>query len=168
MIAYIGLGSNLGDTKNYLQTALASLDAQQGLTLQTYSPFYGSKPHGPQDQPDYSNAVAKIACSLSPLDLLDKLQAIEHDNDRIRGKQRWEARTLDLDLLLYGMKVLETERLTVPHPRLQERPFVLYPLYDITPNLRFPNGEKLSDYITTHLPDGLWILENKDGTQNNG
>lgn len=160
MIAYIGLGSNLGIPKNYLQTALVNLDEQQGITLQTYSPFYGSKPHGPQDQPDYINAVAKIDCTLSPLVLLDKLQAIEHDNDRIRGKQRWGARTLDLDLLLYSKETLQTKRLTIPHPRIQERPFVLYPLYDIAPNLRFPNGEKLSDYIMHPLPDELWILEN--------
>jgi 2-amino-4-hydroxy-6-hydroxymethyldihydropteridine diphosphokinase len=162
MIAYIGLGSNLGNTKNYLQTALASLNSQQGIILQACSPFYGSKPHGPQDQPDYSNAVAKIACSLSPHALLDKLQAIERDNDRIRSKQHWGARTLDLDLLLYEERVIQTARLTVPHPQIQKRPFVLYPLYDITPNLRFPNGEKLSDYITNGLPDELWILENKD------
>ncbi len=159
MIAYIGLGSNLGDSKNYLQTALASLHAQQNITLHAYSRFYGSKPHGPQNQPDYSNAVAKIDCSLSPLAVLDILQAIEQDNDRIRNKQHWGARTLDLDLLLYGMETLQTERLTIPHPYLQERPFVLYPLYDITPNLRFPNGEKLADYITDNLPDDLLRLE---------
>ncbi|HHL18144.1 MAG TPA: 2-amino-4-hydroxy-6-hydroxymethyldihydropteridine diphosphokinase [Thiothrix sp.] len=159
MIAYIGLGSNLGDSKNYLQTALSSLHAQKNVTLRAYSRFYGSKPHGPQNQPDYSNAVAKIDCSLSPLALLDTLQAIEQDNDRIRSKQRWSARTLDLDLLLYGMETLQTERLTIPHPYIQERPFVLYPLYDITPNLHFPNGDKLADYITGNMPDDLWILE---------
>lgn len=159
MIAYIGLGSNLGDTQNYLHNALTSLNAQQGISLQAHSPFYGSHPHGPQDQPDYCNAVAKIECSLTPHVLLDKLQAIESANDRIRGKQRWGARTLDLDLLLYDMKVIQTERLTVPHPRIQERPFVLYPLYDITPTLHFPNGEKLSDYIENDLPDELWLLE---------
>ena len=160
MIAYIGLGSNLGDTTNYLKTALASLDTQQNITLNVCSPFYGSKPHGPQDQPDYCNAVAKIDCSLTPFALLDVLQAIEYDNDRTRGKQRWSARTLDLDLLLYGMKTLQTERLTIPHPYLQERPFVIYPLYDITPTLCFPNGEKLSDHIANELPDELWILDN--------
>ena len=163
MIGYIGLGSNLGESKKTLNIALTSLDSEAAIKLLSHSPFYGSKPHGPQDQPNYINAVAKIKTSLSPLELLDTLQKIEQDNHRVRGKQRWAARTLDLDILLFGTQTIQSERLIIPHPRILERPFVLYPLYDIAPTLTFPDGKKLSKYITS-IPDEIWILENKHGT----
>ena len=163
MISYIGLGSNLGDSIAYLNTALKSLNSEANIKLLKYSPFYGSKPHGPQNQPNYINAVAKVETSLEPLALLDTLQKIEQNNHRIRGNQRWTARTLDLDLLLYDAQKIQSRRLIIPHPRILERPFVLYPLYDIAPALIFPDGAKLSDYIT-NIPNEIWVLENEHDT----
>ncbi len=163
MISYIGLGSNLGESSRHLKTALKSLHSEADIKRLKISPFYGSKPHGPQDQPDYINAVAEVETSLEPLELLNILQNIENDNHRVRGSQRWTARTLDLDILLYGTEKIQSERLIIPHPRILERPFVLYPLYDIAPTLTFPDGKKLSDYITS-IPDEIWVLENKNGT----
>jgi 2-amino-4-hydroxy-6-hydroxymethyldihydropteridine diphosphokinase len=98
--------------------------------------FYQSKPHGPQDQPDYINAAVEFETHLKPEALLDELQKIEKENGRIReGVERWGARTLDLDLLFYGDEVIKTKRLTVPHPQICERAFVLYPLRDLVDKL---------------------------------
>ncbi|MEE9302353.1 MAG: 2-amino-4-hydroxy-6-hydroxymethyldihydropteridine diphosphokinase [Thiotrichaceae bacterium] len=165
MISYIGLGSNLnsnvGNSTNTLHSAFSALDNHSDITLITHSSFYGSKPHGPQDQPDYVNAVAKIETSLEPLDLLDTLQHIENTHNRIRTEQHWGPRTLDLDLLLYDNQVIESERLIIPHPRITERSFVLYPLDEITNGLIFPNGEPLADYLTT-VDNDLWILQTRE------
>ena len=101
---------------------------------------------GPPGQPDYINAVALIATTLEAHELLDRLQALEHQHQRIR-QQHWGPRTLDLDLLLYADQRIGTERLTVPHPHMSERSFVLYPLAEITPGLVFPDGTPLSDLL---------------------
>jgi len=158
MISYIGLGSNLGDSTDTLHSAFSALKSHPNITLIKHSSLYGSKPHGPQDQPDYVNAVAKIDTSLEPIALLDALQHIENTHHRIRTSQHWGARTLDLDLLLYEDQVIESERLTVPHPRITERPFVLYPLDEITNGLIFPNGKLLSDSLMS-VDNDLWTIE---------
>lgn len=129
---YIGLGSNLSGPVEQLTHALDSLAHVSGITLSQVSPFYTSKPMGPQDQPDYVNAVAEIVTRLSPHRLLDCLQAIEQQQGRLR-LQHWGARTVDLDLLLYGEQQIHDDRLTVPHPGIAERDFVLRPLSDLVP-----------------------------------
>ena len=117
------------------------------------SNFYQSKPHGPQDQPDYLNAVVVFNTDLKPDALLDLLQKIENNNDRVReGVVRWGARTLDLDLLFYGYDVINTKRLIVPHPRIGERAFVLFPLRDLldvkmTSNLKINQTSSILDCI---------------------
>jgi len=132
VICYVALGSNLGDSQGYLQNAFNALDSNPEIFKPKLSPIYKSKPHGPQDQPDYINAVVKFKTKLPAEKLLDLLQSIENDNERVReGVIRWGARTLDLDLLFYGNETIETERLSVPHPRICERAFVLLPLRDL-------------------------------------
>ncbi len=136
-IAYIGLGSNLDDPLKQLQNALAEMAVTTGIDLCKRSSFYVTKPVGPQDQPDYVNAVVKIKTQLSPLALLDELQRIEKRQGRVRNV-RWGARTLDLDILLYAENVIDHPRLTVPHPEIQNRAFVLCPLAEITPQIEIP------------------------------
>ena len=129
---YIALGSNLGDSLGYLKKAVLALQQHPRIENLQVSRYYSSKPHGPQDQPDYLNAAVKFDTSLKAELLLDELQKIENENQRVReGVVRWGARTLDLDLLFYGDDVISTKRLTVPHPRICERAFVLLPLQDL-------------------------------------
>lgn len=141
---YLGLGSNLQTPHAQLQRALQALASIPDTRLLDCSPLYRSAPMGPQDQPDYLNAVAMLDTRLSPEDLLDALQAIENRQGRER-KQRWGARTLDLDILLYGQQQINTPRLVVPHPGMAERNFVLYPLADLNPELHIPGLGKLAD-----------------------
>jgi 2-amino-4-hydroxy-6-hydroxymethyldihydropteridine diphosphokinase len=134
---YIGLGSNLDHPRQQVQRAMDELDAVPQSRLGKRSSLYVSPPMGPQDQPDYVNAVAQLHTGLSPLDLLDALQSIERAHHRVRG-ERWGARTLDLDLLLYGDEILDSERLTIPHPGMAQRRFVLQPLAEIDAGLQVP------------------------------
>lgn len=142
---YIALGSNLANPLAQLEQAVSSLS--KFATHITLSGVYRSKPLGPQDQPDYVNAVAKCETELPPCDLLDALQQIENEQGRVRLR-RWGERTLDLDILLYGDQQIATERLTVPHYDMHNREFVIVPLYDITPDLILPNGTPLKQLYT--------------------
>jgi len=136
--AYIGLGGNLGDPADRLRAAAQDLAAIPQTQLKHVSSLYRSPPLGPPDQPHYVNAVAALETALPPDALLDALQALEVRHGRVRDGQRWGPRTLDLDLLLYGDAQLATPRLTVPHPGLPRRAFVLYPLAEIAPDLQVP------------------------------
>ncbi len=133
-IAYVALGSNLGDRHAHLAAALDALAALPGTRLLATSPIYETAPLGPPGQQDYLNAVARLATELSPLDLLDALLAIERTRGRVRA-ERWGPRTLDLDLLLHGDATLHDPRLTLPHPAMLTRAFVLAPLHDLAPDL---------------------------------
>ncbi len=156
---YIGLGSNLGEPKDQLKKAIAALRHLPDSRLTALSRLYRSQPMGPADQPDYLNAVAMLDTRLSPEALLDALQAIESEQGRVRGPQRWGPRTLDLDLLLYGAEIIDTERLNVPHPGLPERSFVLYPLADVAPELVLPDGRSLRELLAVCSREGLEVLE---------
>lgn len=155
---YIGLGANLDEPVAQLQQAVQALQQLAGSTLVAVSGFYGSKPMGPQDQPDYVNAVAAIDTTLTAEQLLDALQQIEQQQGRQRKAERWGPRTLDLDILLYGNQVIATERLTVPHYGLRVREFVLYPLYEIAPQLNLPDGTVLSSLLAQVPQNGLQKL----------
>ncbi len=155
---YIGLGSNLGNSTTYLNNAIESLRSLHQINNLRLSSFYRSKPQGPQDQPDYINAVAQFDTNLDAHKLLSILQQIEQDNDRKRNGQRWGARTLDLDLLLYGNIIINTTTLVVPHPWMYERSFVLYPLKELSPDLIFPNGKTLTQYILKVSADDLQLI----------
>ncbi|HRX71078.1 MAG: 2-amino-4-hydroxy-6-hydroxymethyldihydropteridine diphosphokinase, partial [Candidatus Competibacteraceae bacterium] len=142
--AYIGIGSNLHDPAHQVRRALQGLATLPVSRLTVCSPWYRTAPvGGPSGQPDYLNAVAALETTLTPDALLAALQALENAQGRIRA-ERWGPRTLDLDLLLYGSITRNDPRLTLPHPRLHQRAFVLYPLYDIAPDLTIIGQGKLT------------------------
>lgn len=144
---YLGLGSNLADPLGQLNSAIEALRAIPRTTVAAVSPFYVSDPLGPPDQPRYVNAVAALDTELAPLALLDALQRIELEQGRVRKDERWGPRTLDLDILLFGERQLDEPRLTVPHYHMHARAFVLYPLADLAPQLRLPDGRSLSELL---------------------
>ena len=157
--AYIGLGSNLGDPVAQLRRALAALERLPGTRLVAVSSFYGNPPMGPQDQPDFVNAVAGLLTTLPAEELLAALQAVEDAQGRRRDGPRWGPRTLDLDLLAYGDLRLDSEALTLPHPGLATRPFVLVPLQEIAPGLRLPGGASVARLAAAARRDGLARLD---------
>ncbi len=160
MLAYIGLGSNLADPQQQVRSAIDDISTITETSLVARSSLYHSPPMGPQDQPDYINAVVAVETALTPHALLDALQQIEQKHGRIR-KRHWGERTLDLDILLYADKVIEDERLTVPHPGIAERAFVVYPLAEITPALQIPGLGSLATIKANCPPEGIEPLENK-------
>ena len=137
MLAYIGLGSNLKGPKEQIERALKVLSEAKETTLLSVSSFYQSKPLLDMRGPNYLNAVCKIETKLSALDLLNFCQEIEDNQHRVRGV-KWGSRTIDLDILVYGEQVLATKRLTIPHPEMINRAFVLLPLFEIEPGLKLP------------------------------
>jgi len=156
-LTYIGLGSNLGDSRQILSEAVQKL-----ATLGTVkaSRLYQSPPMGPQDQPNYLNAAVQLMTDLQPLALLDELQRFEQESGRVRLRH-WGERTLDLDLLIYGEEQIHNERLTVPHIGVMQRDFVLMPLLDLDANLQI-KGQLLKDLpllrhlSLTVLDEGNW------------
>ena len=144
--AAIGLGSNLDDPAAQVEQALAALDTLPHTRLVKRSRLYRSRPQGPQDQPDFVNACAVIETALGPEALLDALQAIERQMGRVR-QRHWGERVIDLDLLLYGELTLATPRLTVPHPWMHRRDFVLVPLADIAPDWPVPGMGRVRDVL---------------------
>jgi 2-amino-4-hydroxy-6-hydroxymethyldihydropteridine diphosphokinase len=136
--AFIGLGANLDDPLRHVRTALDDLDRLPGTGVVACSSFYRSAPLGPPGQPHYINAVAELETALEPEALLSALQSIENAHGRVRGGERWGARTLDLDLLLYDRREIDTPRLRVPHPEMGRRNFVLAPLLEIAPEIDIP------------------------------
>jgi 2-amino-4-hydroxy-6-hydroxymethyldihydropteridine diphosphokinase len=152
--AYIGLGSNLHDPVEQLGRARVELAQLPDTELRGYSSLYQSPPMGGMDQPDYINAVAGLETALNPDELLENLQAIEAAHGRVRG-ERWGARTLDLDLLLYGPTIIDMPGLKVPHPGAHERAFVLYPLYEIATDLEIPGRGRITELLKNCPSDGL-------------
>jgi 2-amino-4-hydroxy-6-hydroxymethyldihydropteridine diphosphokinase len=136
--AYIGVGSNLDDPGAQVRRACAKLAELPSTRLVLTSPIYVSSPFGPVKQPDFANAVAGILTQLDPLALLAGLHSIEAAQGRPKERERWGPRVIDLDVLVYGRERLADPRLTLPHPGIVERNFVLYPLADIAPDLDIP------------------------------
>ncbi|QFT23678.1 2-amino-4-hydroxy-6-hydroxymethyldihydropteridine pyrophosphokinase [Pseudomonas sp. THAF187a] len=141
---YIGLGSNLAEPLQQLRAALNAIAQLPHSRLAARSSFYVSDPLGPADQPRYVNAVAALDTELQPWALLDGLQRIELEQGRVRKEERWGPRTLDLDVLLFGDRLIDDERLTVPHYHMHARPFVLYPLAELAAELQLPDGRSLA------------------------
>jgi len=160
--AYIGLGSNLGRTRNgifedsqtQLHLAVATITQHPKIQLLGLSHFYRTPAVGSEEQPDYINAAAKLETALSPIELLDFLLSVECQQGRTRTL-RWGPRTLDLDILLYDQIIKDSECLTIPHPRLHERAFVLIPLADLDPELAIPNGKNISQLLANCSPQGI-------------
>ena len=144
---YIALGSNLANPLHQVQSALNALAELPQTKLIATSSLYRTPPLGPQDQPDYLNAVVALDTDLSAENLLDHTQKIELEHGRVRKDERWGPRTLDLDILLFGDEIINTERLTVPHYDMKNRQFMLYPLAEIAPELHFPSGESLQSVV---------------------
>ena len=158
---YVALGSNLANPQAQLISALQAMNQLRGSSLVSVSSFYQSKPLGPQDQPDYVNAVACLETSLAPLALLDELQRIEYEQGRVRLR-RWGERTLDLDILLYSDHIIQSERLTVPHYDMHQREFVIIPLVEIAPHLVLPNGQSIQTLAQKFADHHMVIVKHKN------
>ncbi len=136
--AYIGLGSNLGDPTARLRAALDAIAALQGVSALVVSPFYRTAPFGPVAQPDFVNAAAGVLTTLDPETLHAALKDLELRLGRRPPRERWGPREIDLDLLVHGAARRDTPTLSLPHPGIPQRDFVLYPLRDIAPDLLVP------------------------------
>ena len=145
-IAYVALGSNLQDPVGQVRSGLAALGRLPGTRLDMHSSLYRTAPVGKPDQPHFINAVARLDTHLDPDRLMQGLFAIEREHGRERGEPN-APRTLDLDLLLYGEQVIGREALTVPHPRMHERAFVLVPLAELAPDLAIPGDGTVRDLL---------------------
>ncbi len=148
---FIGLGSNLDNPKKQLQQAVVALQGIVDTELVKVSGIYVTRPMGPSGQADYLNAVAELQTGLDAVTLLDALQDIEHAQGRRRDGQRWHQRTLDLDMLLYGNQYIDTERLTVPHPGMHARAFVLTPLKELDADISIPGKGHIDELLTKEL-----------------
>ena len=163
---FIGLGSNLSgdvegvykDSRAQLEQALDTIGKNTQIKLIKVSNFYQTPAIGPGKQADYINAAALLETDLSPIDLLDFLQSIENRQGRVRA-ERWGPRTLDLDILLYDQVIENSSRLTLPHPRLHERAFVLIPLADLDPTLHIPKQQKITQLLANCSSQGILKID---------
>ena len=155
---FIALGANLNQPLAQIKAAQAALTKLAHPNQIVHSPLYQSQPMGPADQPCFINGVSMFDTELSPLALLDALQAIEQQQGRVRKVERWGPRTLDLDMLLYGDSIYEDERLTLPHYDMKQRAFVLYPLADLAPDLVLPCGTPLAQLLLSCQADDITQL----------
>ena len=156
VVAFLGLGSNQGDRAEILAQARMLL-AGADLILLRASHLYESAPWGVPDQPWFLNQVLEVRTLLSPHALLERCRAVEARLGRVRTR-RWGPRTIDVDVLLYADLMISAASLTVPHPHLRERAFVLVPLLELAPHLRLPTGERVADLLAT-LPDWGGVRE---------
>ncbi|HHA1907601.1 TPA: 2-amino-4-hydroxy-6-hydroxymethyldihydropteridine diphosphokinase [Enterobacter asburiae] len=149
-LAYIAIGSNLASPLEQVNAAVQALGEIPQSKIVAVSSFYRTPPLGPQDQPDYLNAAVVLETALDAETLLDNTQRIELQQGRVRKAERWGPRTLDLDIMLFGHETINTERLTVPHYDMKNRGFMLWPLFEVAPDLIFPDGISLKSIL-----DGL-------------
>ena len=157
--AYIGIGSNLDDPAGQVRAALRALGELANSLFVVASPLYSNPPMGPQEQPDYVNAVAALLTRQGPEELLLSLQELERNLGRVRSAgDRWGPRVIDLDLLIYGVKKCSVPGLDLPHPGIAERNFVLFPLCDIAPRLSVP-GQGMVQELAGRVSDaGLVVV----------
>lgn len=153
---YLGLGGNVGDVKAVLKAALDALNAHPQISVKKLSNLYKTPPWGDKNQDWFLNACALIETSIEPLALLKIVKSLEVDFKR-KKTRKWGPRTLDIDLLVYEDVALKTKTLTLPHPRISERAFVLVPLNDIAPNL-LVNGETVSKHLETVDSDEIKLI----------
>ena len=139
-LAYIAIGSNLASPLEQVNAAVQALGEIPQSKIVAVSSFYRTPPLGPQDQPDYLNAAVVLETALNAETLLDNTQRIELQQGRVRKAERWGPRPLDLDIMLFGHETINTERLTVPHYDMKNRGFMLWPLFEVAPDLIFPDG----------------------------
>lgn len=153
--AYIGVGSNLDDPRAQVTHAFSRLAELPGTRVVLRSRIYRTKPFGPVEQPDFANAVVGVLTQLGPHALLAGLQAIEAAQGRPERHQKWGPRVIDLDVLVYGRECLSDSGLTIPHPGIVERNFVLYPLSDIAPDLDIPGLGRVVELKGRVTPEGV-------------
>ncbi|BBT72519.1 MULTISPECIES: 2-amino-4-hydroxy-6-hydroxymethyldihydropteridine diphosphokinase [Enterobacteriaceae] len=151
-LAYIALGSNLASPLEQVNAAVQAIGNIPDSRIVAVSSYYRTPPLGPQDQPDYLNATVALETTLAAEALLDHTQRIELQQGRVRKAERWGPRTLDLDIMLFGDEVIRTERLTVPHYDMKNRGFMLWPLFEIAPELHFPDDERSLAECLRQLP----------------
>lgn len=163
-IAYLSIGSNMGNRLETFHKALQLLNENEKITIKDMSSIYETDPVGYTNQACFLNAVIKISTSLKPEELLQVCLLVESGLGRKR-EIRWGPRTLDLDILLYNQENIETESLIVPHPRMQERAFVIIPLMELDPNTKLPNVKATLDDILNQIPDkeGVRLWKQKNG-----
>lgn len=161
---YLALGSNIGDRESYLIKAIKRVNKNEYIQVENISSIYETDPVGFTDQAQFLNMVVKIKTDLSAIELLVELQKIEKELDRKR-EVKWGPRTLDLDILLFNHENIEAEELIVPHPRMQERAFVLIPLYELDKTVSIPTIEQPIKTIIDQLHDkeGVRIWKQKNG-----
>lgn len=147
VLAWIGLGGNLGEPRSAISRALAQLNEDRGNDVEAVSAFYRTAPIGITDQPEFINSVARVRTTDAPQGLLEKLLNIEARLGRVRTEQQFGPRVIDLDLLLYDHIQMDTPYLTLPHPRMHLRRFVLEPLFELEGDLKLPGGRELSYYL---------------------
>jgi 2-amino-4-hydroxy-6-hydroxymethyldihydropteridine diphosphokinase len=157
--AYVGLGSNLDEPRVQVERALGALAGLPGSRLLLRSRLYGSRPLGPVPQPDYVNAVAGLLTTLDAETFFVELRALEARLGRVRSSRRWGPRTIDLDLLVFGAERRDAGELTLPHPGIVERNFVLYPLAEIAPDLTIPGRGRVRELAARVSPEGIRALE---------
>jgi 2-amino-4-hydroxy-6-hydroxymethyldihydropteridine diphosphokinase len=165
--AYIGVGSNLNDPREQVVRAFSKLAELPGTRMVLTSPIYRSKPFGPVEQPDFANAVVGVLTQLEPRELLAGLQALEAAQGRPEKRQKWGPRVIDLDVLVYGRERLADPQLTIPHPGIVERNFVLFPLADIAPDLDIPGLGRvieLKEHVTSEGVRRDDAQDRSDGT----
>ncbi|WP_423408699.1 2-amino-4-hydroxy-6-hydroxymethyldihydropteridine diphosphokinase [Heyndrickxia sp. MSNUG] len=162
--AYIALGSNMGDRYEYLKKAILLLEGHEEISVVNTSSIYETDPVGFTDQDQFLNMAVKVSTNLHPYELLDVCLKIEEKLGRKR-EIRWGPRTLDLDILLYNQENIETEKLTIPHPRMDERAFVILPLIEMNPTIMLPTMEKPLETCLQSIPDkeGVRIWKQKNG-----
>lgn len=162
-LTYIALGSNLQTPLIQINDALAALARIPHSQLQAVSAFYRTPPLGSQPQPDYLNAAAALHTHLDAFTLLDHLQQIESQQGRVRSGQRWQPRTLDLDIMLFGDQTITSEQLTIPHYAMCGRAFMLLPLLEIAPTLHLPDGRSLSALLATLDCSAICLWQTEQG-----
>ena len=157
--AYVGLGSNLQDPPRQVRAALAALAQLPGTKLVCQSRLYGSRPFGPVAQADFCNAVAGLLTQLEAPALLAALRALEAAHGREPACERWGPRVIDLDLLVYGNECCASGSLTLPHPGIAERSFVLRPWCDFAPDLMVPGLGSVAELAARLPADDLWVID---------
>ncbi|HQT42816.1 MAG TPA: 2-amino-4-hydroxy-6-hydroxymethyldihydropteridine diphosphokinase [Halothiobacillus sp.] len=164
--SFIALGSNLGHPLAQLARAFQALDHLPHTRVLRVSQLYANPPMGPQDQPDYVNAVALLSTRLAPLDLLDALKALEHAAGRF-ATRHWGARVLDLDILTYGTETIDSATLTIPHPGISDRRFVLAPWAEIAPQIALPDGRRIADLLAAAPNHPLRVIPVQSAVDSN-
>lgn len=154
---FVGIGSNLGEAKKQVETAISRLSKAAGIHLVRTASLYGSKPFGPIEQNDFVNTVVEIECALEPLELLELLKQVEQELGRVRSV-RWGPREIDLDILIFGTRELSSDHLSLPHPGISERAFVLVPLAELEPELILPHGVAIGDALRRLDKGSVWLL----------